>query len=640
MPYIIEYDVAAIIISLAVMFSFFRKRVISTKLTTSFMILVAAIFLSTVFDIITTYIIKSPYKLSLGLDYIFVLGYFLITNTIPVCFYFCILISRKEKIDIKKELLMAIPWAISMILILLTPLCRTIFYFDQNRQYLNGKCLFILYSIASFYIVLAIINVVVHKKDFLLIQRASIYFYGSATLAAVVYQAIFPTVLVTCFFMSISSMMIFLSIVNPGNFIDKEMDVLNTDAFIEVATEYTVTKPSFRVLGIQIIGLKYLNDTISLDTKSELLERVSMLLKSACEKYNIYRISETRVIVLIPDDDAVQNKIIERIHVVFSDSIRLGDFKISLSDRIAILHYPTDADSVNDIESLIHSALDTIIDAEPGTVVHVERGMLDRKQRELQILQIMKTAIRRGDFYVVYQPIYSLKDGRFTTAEALIRLENDILGDISPEEFIPIAEKNGMILQIGEFVFETVCRFILHQKIWEKGIEYIHVNLSVIQCMQEKLADQLFGIMDMYNLDYRYINLEVTETAAVVSSDTLMTNMKRLIERNMNFSLDDFGTGFSNIASLIKYPFHTIKLDKYMVWDAMHNIKAEKIMRNIIDMVKLLEMEIVAEGAETTEQVDRLKEMGCDFVQGFYYSKPITRNEFIDLINDNNGRWE
>ena len=129
------------------------------------------------------------------------------------------------------------------------------------RQYLNGKCLFILYSIASFYIVLAIINVVVHKKDFLLIQRASIYFYGSATLAAVVYQAIFPTVLVTCFFMSISSMMIFLSIVNPGNFIDKEMDVLNTDAFIEVATEYTVTKPSFRVLGIQIIGLKYLNDT-------------------------------------------------------------------------------------------------------------------------------------------------------------------------------------------------------------------------------------------------------------------------------------------------------------------------------------------------------------------------------------------
>ena len=144
----------------------------------------------------------------------------------------------------------------------------------------------------------------------------------------------------------------------------------------------------------------------------------------------------------------------------------------------------------------------------------------------------------------------------------------------------------------------------------------------------------------MYNLDYRYINLEVTETAAVVSSDTLMTNMKRLIERNMNFSLDDFGTGFSNIASLIKYPFHTIKLDKYMVWDAMHNIKAEKIMRNIIDMVKLLEMEIVAEGAETTEQVDRLKEMGCDFVQGFYYSKPITRNEFIDLINDNNGRWE
>ena len=114
--------------------------------------------------------------------------------------------------------------------------------------------------------------------------------------------------------------------------------------------------------------------------------------------------------------------------------------------------------------------------------------------------------------------------------------------------------------------------------------------------------------------------------------------MNRLIERNMKFSLDDFGTGFSNTATLIKYPFHSIKLDKSMVWNAMHNEKAETVLRNTIEMVKLLHMEIVAEGAETPEQVEKLKEMGADYVQGFYYSKPISRDTFIELLNDTQRR--
>ena len=145
--------------------------------------------------------------------------------------------------------------------------------------------------------------------------------------------------------------------------------------------------------------------------------------------------------------------------------------------------------------------------------------------------------------------------------------------------------------------------------------------------------------MDLYNLDYRYINLEVTESAAVASSEVLLDNMNRLIERNMNFSLDDFGTGYSNTVTLIRYPFHTIKLDKSMVWEAMHNEKAETVLRNTIEMVKMLKMEIVAEGAETPEQVEKLKQMGADFVQGFYYSKPISRDDFIRLITDDIKRW-
>jgi EAL domain-containing protein (putative c-di-GMP-specific phosphodiesterase class I) len=433
-------------------------------------------------------------------------------------------------------------------------------------------------------------------------------------------------------------MMLFLSLVNPTNYVDKEMGSLNLKAFNDVAAQEIFRKRPFRVIGIQIVGIKFLNETIGMENKAELLKNLYFLLQKACGIHRIFRVSGSRLFVIIPDDGEIQQQIVESVHTVFTNSIRMGDFRISLTERIALFRYPDDAGSVHDIEELLHATLISAIDEEPGTIVKVDKNILVKKNRELAILQVMKKAVRRGDFYVVYQPIYSFESGRFTTAEALVRLENEELGEVSPEEFIPIAERNGMILQIGEFVFETVCRFILHHKIWEKGIEYIHVNLSVIQCMQENLADQLFRIMDLYNLDYRYINLEVTESAAVASSETLMTNMNRLIERNMKFSLDDFGTGFSNTATLIRYPFHSIKLDKSMVWNAMHNEKAETVLRNTIEMVKLLHMEIVAEGAETPEQIEKLKEMGADYVQGFYYSKPISRDSFIELLNDTQRR--
>ena len=509
-----------------------------------------------------------------------------------------------------------------------------IFYFDEQMQFVKGWGYQIMYLVAAIYFLSALYKIILFRKEASASQRITVYFYITMCVISVVIQTINPKLIITGFVASVSTMMVFLALVNPTNYFDKETDVLNLSAFRDVFAQYQFRNKPFRIIGIQIIGIRNLIETIGLEKKTEILRLYTIKLKAACGKHSLYRVSGSRIYVFIPDDDKTEKRIVDNIHKIFEESIHIGDFRISLTEHIAIYKYPDDSTALADTEDLIRSTLSSIYNEAPCTVIHVNQKVLEKKSRELQILQVMKQAVRRRDFYVVYQPIYSYEQNRFTTAEALVRLENDELGEVSPEEFIPIAEQNGMILQIGEFVFETVCRFVLHHKIWEKGIEYIHVNLSVIQCMQEKLADQLFKIMDLYNLDYRYINLEVTESAAIASSEVLMDNMNRLIERNMNFSLDDFGTGFSNTATLIKYPFHTIKLDKGMVWDAMHNKKAEIILKNTVEMVKMLNMEIVAEGAETPEQVEKLREMGVDFVQGYYYSRPISRDDFLKLLND------
>ena len=636
MSYILEYEIAAVILSLAVLFGFFRKKLVKTRLTKLFFLLVIDVFLMGGIDIVAIQMNKVIRPQTLWLCYLVNQLYYLFNASFSMIFYDCIRTNLSGNIIRNKWQRVRYygPISIVSIAIISSPWTHAIFYFDENLGFAKGRAYFLMYLVAGIYLFSAVYKIILYRKETSRSQRYTVYFYITTCVTAALIQATNPSLVIIGFIAAVSTMMVFLSLVNPTNYFDKEMDLLNLTAFHDVFEQYRFKNKPFRVIAIQIIGIRYLAETIGLENKTKLLRQFSIKLKNACGKYQMYRVSGSRIYIFIPDDDSIQTQLIENIHKVFEESILMGDFRISLTEHIVLYKYPDDATDFADVKELIRSTLLSIYDEEPYTVIHVQKDVLAKKNRELQILQIMKKAVRRGDFYVVYQPIYSFEQGRFTTAEALVRLENDELGEVSPEEFIPIAEQNGMILQIGEFVFETVCRFVLHQKLWEKGIEYIHVNLSVIQCMQEKLAEHLFRIMDLYNLDYRYINLEVTESAAIASSDILMSNMNKLIERNMNFSLDDFGTGFSNTATLIKYPFHSIKLDKGMVWEAMHNEKAEIILKNTIEMVKMLDMEIVAEGAETPEQVEKLREMGVDFVQGFYYSRPISRDDFLQLLNE------
>ncbi|MBR5032639.1 MAG: EAL domain-containing protein [Treponema sp.] len=640
MHYIVEYEIAAIILSLAVLFSFFRKKLVNTRLTRVFFALVMNVLLTAFIDLCVIHLHERILAKHIWLDYICNEIYYILITSFSLIFYDCIRTTLTGSVNRTKFQIVRYggPISIGVISILSTPWTKMIFYFDEEMNFVKGWGYQVMYIVAAIYFLSAVYKVIILRKEATRAQRLTVYFYITMCVTSVVIQTINPKLIITGFVASIATMMVFLVLVNPTNYFDKETDILNLPAFRDVFAQYQFKKKPFRIIGIQIIGIRNLVETIGLENKTEIIRQFVIKLKSVCGRYSLYRVSSSRIYIFIPDDNKIENTLVKSINSVFDDSILMGDFRISLSEHIAVYKYPDDSDTLADVEDLIRSTLSSIYNEKPHTAVHVEKSVLAKKSRELQILQVMKKAVRRGDFYVVYQPIYSFEQNRFTTAEALVRLENDELGEVSPEEFIPIAEQNGMILQIGEFVFETVCRFVLHHKIWEKGIEYIHVNLSVIQCMQEKLADQLFRIMDLYNLDYRYINLEVTESAAIASSEVLMDNMNRLIERNMNFSLDDFGTGFSNTATLIKYPFHTIKLDKGMVWDAMHNKKAEIILKNTIEMVKMLNMEIVAEGAETPEQVEKLREMGVDFVQGFYYSKPISRDDFLKLLNDGKER--
>lgn len=435
------------------------------------------------------------------------------------------------------------------------------------------------------------------------------------------------------FMMSVVCLLIYLSLENPDDYTEKRYGTFNYIAFVEIMKEYFNKNEKFQVLGLQMEGMQNIKDAMGVAYADIVLKEVAEYLMKAAGKDQVYYISENRFGILDQKKKEEWDKLIADIRERFDIPFYINKLQLSLSAGMAMIAYPNNAKQLEEAIDILSFSLNKAVDGNSKEVIYNQKECLAEARRESKLLQIMRDALKNNSFMVYYQPIYSVKEQSYTSAEALIRLIDPELGFISPDEFITLAERRGLILEIGEFVFRQVCLFIKENRIWEKGIHCIDVNLSAVQCMQEYLHQQLIGIMNEYEMDYRYIHLEVTETAAVNSGEALQNNMKQLMSYGVKFSLDDYGTGYSNLSNLIKFPFYTIKLDKSMVWSAMESEKAMCALKHTISMIKEMNNVIVAEGVETKEQALMLTEMGCDYFQGYYYSKPVNKEEFLKIVS-------
>lgn len=634
MRYIYHYDIAAFFVSLVVLFNVFIKQRIPTRVSKAFKFLAIDLFFANIFDIITIFTISYYSMVPVWLNYLLNILSLLTYNSLPVFYIISIISStmtEDEKFPQKVKFFVFIPITLVILLIITTPITKSVIYFDSTGKYCIGPLFDVLTVTGFIYLIMVAVHGIMKRKSLRTEQAVTIIVYTLSTIIALIISNIYISLLIPLFFASLSVLITYLSLDNPSEYTDPIMDIYNKKAFMITTASYYNSNKSFYVLGVQLEGISYLNESIGYNNLNKLLILLARRLCGICGKNNIFRLSGSKLAIIFnPDEKNIDDKLLE-LQLLFTQTVKVSNIELSPKVKMALFQCPEAADHYVKLNDLIFDTLNSPL-AESGKIFNANKNVLEKSRREYIIVQILKQALSQNKFEVYYQPIYSVKDKKFTTAEALVRLNNSELGFVSPEEFIPLAERNGLILLIGEFVFRSVCKFIIHNRIWEKGIEYIHVNLSVIQCMQEKMHEQLLSIMDYYGLEYKYIQLEVTETAAVASSDTLLKNMELLIEKNMNFALDDYGTGYSNTSSILKYPFRCIKLDKSIIWAAMKNQKAKKLLLHTIAMFKDMGIELVAEGIETQEMADELIKMKCDYLQGFLYSKPITSDTLLKLL--------
>ena len=387
----------------------------------------------------------------------------------------------------------------------------------------------------------------------------------------------------------------------------------------------------FVMLFVKIFDYNVMLDSLGQEDAEQFIRQVCAYMASLKRNVLTFQLEKDILAVKIPyRNKAEWNTLFEQVKERFSQPWHSGLMESMLSVGYVTADCPNEIPDMEMFQRMLGNVALAPIEAGENISALTFLG----EDKEQQILTAIRRALDEDRFQVFYQPIYSTHEKKVIAAEALIRLFDPDYGFIPPEPMIALAEREGYILQIGEIVFTEVCRFYSENHLDKLGIEYIEVNLSAVQCMQSRLAEEFMGIMRNFNLSSERINFEITETSAMISNTEVSRNIAHFELHGVSLSLDDYGTGYSNISYLYNLPFLFMKVDKSILWSAGENEKADIILRNTFRMANRLHMKVVMEGVETEEQIRKLLELKCDYFQGYYFSKPVEGSKFIEYVKN------
>ena len=509
---------------------------------------------------------------------------------------------------------------------------------DMEEAYTYGMSVYIAYFCTIVLMISIMYCLVKEKKHINAERRKAVWFWLSLWIGAATIQLAFGSAMkVIGFASAIGIMIVYLMLENPMANIDRTTGLFNQNVMLYYVKQLYREKQNFSVLSISFEHIPG-NNVISQSDDRMRKEIIQFLLN--IKETIAFKNLEDEIVLIFKNPESskeITDLIMERFEKGFG-SEELEEMVIFKKNvRIPHCHYiyVPNADVVNqvgDLFYLIRYSKENSADLNPGSLLYVTEKTVEKMFCEKEIENMIFNAMEEDRVEVYYQPIYSTKEQKFTSAEALCRIMDENGNLVPPGAFIPIAEKNGMILRLGEIVFDKVCRFIKENDIEQYGIRYIEVNLSVVQCACENLAEKYIEIMEKYQVNPKFINLEITESASLSAKMTLKENMKKLMNYGVIFSLDDFGTGQSNLNYIVDMPVDIVKFDKDMIRAYFENQKAKYVMDAAMHMIQGMQLEIVSEGIETEKQFETMKDLHIAYIQGFYFSKPLPEEEYLNFM--------
>ncbi|MBQ8821597.1 MAG: EAL domain-containing protein [Lachnospiraceae bacterium] len=626
MLYNIHYDIAATLVLLILLYFTLSRKGIKKPQHMMFFIVVLNGLVSCIFDIASSIAISYPEKTSVLCRDILNFLYLATHNmqALLLCLY--ILTTTGVYITKNKRFfrLIATPYLITLIALFLNPVFRWVFYYNADDMYTHGPAMIYLYASAFLYICIALYYVITKGKAIPKDKLAALVVFAIGGIGSVVIQMMFSTILIEMFVQSLSFLGVLFTLENEADIYNAISKVYNRRAFLEDNDIYIKSKIDYSVVSVKLTNINNYQNVLGILAMNEVRYNIAQWMRSFTKNSVVYDCEKDNFCLsLYCISHADIADIAEKIQKKFETPWTYNEYELDLRIHISIIDIPETADSLE--------ALLAVVDSNKalGDEIIMRGAELKKLQRSNEVANAIQKALDNHSFQVYYQPIWNKEMGRVNSAEALVRLFDDELGEIKPDEFIPIAENNGLIVKVGEVVFRKACEFYRDNDLHRYGIEYIEVNLSTVQCMYTGLPETFKRILKEYDLTPIRFNLEITESVAVHSPDIFLDTMHRLKEQGFTFSMDDYGTGYSNFSYMFDMEFDIIKLDKSILWNADTNENAQTILSCTVRMLKDMNFKVLIEGVETKEQLDKVVSLGVDYCQGYYFSRPVPGEQFV-----------
>ena len=561
-----------------------------------------------------------------------------IVFTFYAYFLLCLLEQFQNK-SVKTKVIFFIPSTFVLLLIITSPWTKLIFYIEDGVVY---------YGVAYFMVVLGRAVYELGASIYALRKRNLLPdIFGKTIFICIIFQfmqfiyfcimkdnTLFFTSLLVCI------VLLLMMIIVVEFYKDRLTGFLNQTAFENYCLKEIGKRNNKAVYLIKVKNYQYLKENCRELPLQEAIKQLAMHIKEYAHITSVYYLGTGRFCVISSKNDNFhEDEFLGRLEQRIGEPFESNGFSVSLQLFVAIMNLESGKIKKENFHKYFMACDDMKYRInKPMEIIHGDHFGIDQIQRYHDVEEAIERALVEKEFKMFYQPIIDTQTGKLVSAEALIRLNDRVLGFVSPEEFIPISENNGKIHDISDFVMESVFRFVSEHDMEVLGLDFIEMNLSMVQCMDKHLPDKLKMYIERFDVNPKHINLEIKETASNMDEERLQIQLMKMRKMGFTFSLDDYGTGYSNLVRVLEYPVDIVKLDKTIVWSAFHDRDNFVTLKNLISMFHDVRRKLVAEGVESEAQRDTLKELGCDYLQGYFYSKPINEDDFVTFVSRYNDK--
>lgn len=523
-------------------------------------------------------------------------------------------------------ILKRIPLQLCILMALTSPWTGLIFSVDADG-YHSGPYYRILYLEFWFYIALSYLATFINNdRAIQKRERISIFSCNTFLLIGTFFRLFMPQVLMMNTFCVLAVTVLYLSFENPDFYLERRSRMFTNKAFREYLDEINGKKP-YRILAFIIHNYRDLREMYGARQIDVGIELIGNFLLEEFPNMEIFYCRSGRFVILGDETleieaDSIRKKIEDR----FERAWKSNDTDIYFDVSFVYIKPVKRTLSTNTVMNVLTQTLGRVANAGSEDYILIDEKIIRSTEQDAEIKKILENAIDLYKVEVFLQPIVDAVTQKIVGAEALARIRDDEGKLISPGLFIPIAERNGRINELGEQVLDKVCKFVTAHDMEKMGLNWINVNLSPIQFMRHDLKERLESIIGENKVDPAYIHFEVTEQS-FVDEGLLFKQIHSIQKSGFYFVLDDYGSGYSNPARLKKCPFIGVKMDMSLVWE--YAKKPDELLPNMVQTFGKLGFLITAEGVEDEKMAKMMADIGCHYLQGYYFDKALTMDEFV-----------